>query len=169
MAAFQRFMASSSPSQLGRAGPATRRSPAHHALARLVHEGLCSLRAAVIFKSLLENSGGPGEAAGHDDDHGPVNAGFVVSGQAFVVADGAAVAGDPGQCPLCDPPAGQDFEGVQVIGPSDDFQLQFRLEHAGGPGDEFPGVAAVGPGQPDGGEGAAQVPQQRPGSVAVLD
>ena len=36
-----------------------------------------------------------GEAAGHDDDHGPVDVGFVVGGQPLVVPDGAPVAGDP--------------------------------------------------------------------------
>jgi hypothetical protein len=54
-------------------------------------------------KCLLENSGGSwlgvgglaGEAAGHHDDHGPVDVGFVAGGQPFVVADGSAVAGDP--------------------------------------------------------------------------
>ena len=69
-----------------------------------------------------------GEAAGHDDDHGPVDVGLVVGGQPFVVADGAAVAGNPGQGPLDHPPAGQDFEGVQVIGPFHDFQCQLGLE-----------------------------------------
>jgi hypothetical protein len=112
---------------------------------------------------------GPGEAAGHGDDHGPVDAGLVVSGQPLVVADGAAVAGDPGQGALDDPPAGQDLEGVQVIGPFDDFQGQLRLEPGPSPGDELAGVAAVGPGQPDREEGPAQVPQQRLRGVAVLD
>jgi hypothetical protein len=49
----------------------------------------------------------PGEAAAHRDDHGPVDNGLVVFGEAFVVADGATAAGDPGQGPLDDPPAGQ--------------------------------------------------------------
>jgi hypothetical protein len=49
-----------------------------------------------------------------------------------------------------------------------DFQRQLRLELAGGPGDELAGVAAVGPGQLDRREGPPQVPQQRPGGVAVL-
>jgi len=56
-----------------------------------------------ISKSLLENSGCgwlgggglAGEAAGHDDDHGPVDIGLVAGGQPLVVADGPAVAGDP--------------------------------------------------------------------------
>jgi hypothetical protein len=47
-------------------------------------------------------------------DHGPVGVSFVVGGQPLVVADGAAMAGDPGQGPLHDPPAGQHLEGVQV-------------------------------------------------------
>ena len=36
------------------------------------------------------------------------------------------------------------------------------------PGHQLPGVAGVGPGELDGAERLAQVPQQRPGSVAVL-
>jgi hypothetical protein len=44
---------------------------------------------------------------------------------------------------------GQHLEGMQVIGPPDDFQRQLRLELARGPGDQLPGVAAVGPGQLD--------------------
>jgi hypothetical protein len=54
-------------------------------------------------KSLLENSGSgwlgggalSGEAAGHDDDHGPVDVGLVVDGLPLVVADGPPVPGDP--------------------------------------------------------------------------
>jgi hypothetical protein len=49
-------------------------------------------------------------------DHGPVDVSLVVGGQSLVVADGAAVAGDPRHGALHDPPAGQDLEGVQVIG-----------------------------------------------------
>ena len=82
-------------------------------------------------KCLLENSCGlglrwwrAGEAPGHDHDHGPVDVGFVVGGQPLVVADGAAVAGDPRQRPLDHPPAGQDLKGVQVIGPFHDLQGQ---------------------------------------------
>ena len=56
---------------------------------------------------------------------------------------------------------------MQVIGALDD--LEGELEAGFGPGDELAGVAAVGPGQLHRGEGAAQVPQQRPGGVAVLD
>ena len=93
----------------------------------------------------------------------------MVCWQAFVVADGAAAPGDPRQGPLDDPAAGQHLEGVQVIGPLDDFQRQLRLELGLGPGDELAGVSAVGPGEPDRGECFPQVPQQRPGSVAVLD
>jgi len=41
--------------------------------------------------------GGSGEALGHQGDHGPQDHGFVAGGQAFVVADGAAVLADPGE------------------------------------------------------------------------
>ena len=95
----------------------------------------------------------PGEAAAHGDDHGPVDDGLVVFGEAFVVADGAPAAGDPGQGALDDPPAGQDLEGVQVIGAPDD--LDGELEGLLGPGDQLAGVAAVGPGELDRGEGSA--------------
>src|SRR5215469_1387281 len=108
-----------------------------------------------------------GQAAGHDGDHGPVDGGFVVGGEAFVVACAAAVAGDPGQGPLDHPAAGQDLEGVLVVGAFDD--LDGQLEVGGRPGLEFPGVDAVGPGVADAAAGPVQVEQQRPGGVAVLD
>jgi hypothetical protein len=77
-----------------------------------------------------------GEAPGHDNDHGPVDVGFVVGREPFVVPDGAPVAGDPRQCPLHYPPAGQDFEGVQAIGAFDDLHPQ--AQPGVGPGDRFP-------------------------------
>jgi hypothetical protein len=79
-----------------------------------------------------------------------------VPGQALVVADRAAAAGDPCQRPLDDPAAGQ----------LDDLQCQPGLERRPGPGDELAGIAAIGPGQLDRGEDPAQVPQQRLGPVA---
>jgi hypothetical protein len=56
---------------------------------------------------------------------------------------------------------------MQVIGPLHDLHCQAELVL--GPGDELAGVAAVSPGELDPGERLAQVPQQRPGAVAVLD
>jgi hypothetical protein len=53
-----------------------------------------------------------GEAAGHDDDHGPLNHRGVVLWQAFVVADGAPAPVDPGEGSLYRPPAVQDDEVV---------------------------------------------------------
>jgi len=88
-----------------------------------------------------------------------------MGGQPFVVADGAPVAGDPGQCALDHPPTGQDLEGVQVTGAIDN--LQGERERGLGPG-ELACLAAFGPGELDLGEGLAQVPQQGPGRVAVL-
>src|SRR5260370_37658360 len=130
-----------------------------------------------MAKSLLETSGGcrlsggglAGEAAGDGDDHGPVDVGLMVGAKPVIVADGPAVAGNPRQRPLYDPAAGQYLEGVQVIGPPDDLQRQLRLELAPGPGDEVAVVAAISPGQLDRRECPPQIPQQRPGGVAVLD
>ena len=51
-----------------------------------------------------------------------------------------------------DPAAGQDLEGVQVIGSPDDPQGR------AGRGEEFAGVAAVGPGELYAGELAPQIP-----------
>jgi len=90
----------------------------------------------------------------------------VAGGQVLVVAGGAAVLADPGEGPFHDPAAGQDGEGVQVIGPADDLQGDAQ---GGSPGGEpVRLVAGVGPGQPHPRAGAAQVPQQRAGGVAVL-
>jgi hypothetical protein len=106
-----------------------------------------------------------GQALGHEGDHGPQDHGFVAGGQVLVVADGAAVFADPGEGPLDDPAAGQDLEGVRVAF-ADDFQG--HVENLG-PGGEFPDVSGVGPDQADAAAGAVQVPQQRPGALAVLD
>ena len=45
---------------------------------------------------------------------------------------------------------------MQVIGAFHDFQPQ--AEAGLGPADELPGLAAISPGEPDGGEGAAEAP-----------
>ena len=95
--------------------------------------------------------------------------GFVVPGQAFVVADGAARAGDPGEGPLDDPAAGQHAERVLLPVPLDDLECEPGPELGPGPGDELAGVAAVSPGEPDRRERLAQVPQQRLRAVAILD
>jgi hypothetical protein len=69
------------------------------------------------------------------------------------------------QGPLNHPPAGQDQEGVQVVRPPDD--LDGHLQPPRRPGQQLAGVAAVGPA--DAAAGAFEVPEQRPGGVAVLD
>ena len=89
-----------------------------------------------------------------------------MGGEAFVVAGAAPVAGDPGQSPLDHPPARQDGEGVQVIGPFDDLDGQFQPSRC--PGQQLAGVAAVGPGAADAAPAALEVPQQRPGGITVL-
>src|SRR5215469_1370539 len=107
-----------------------------------------------------------GQAPGHDVGHGPQDHGFVAGGQAFVVADGAAVLADPGEGSLDHPAPGQDLEGVQVIGTADDLQGDVQ---GVGPGGEPAGlVAGVGPDQADARAGAVEIPQQRAGGVAVL-
>jgi hypothetical protein len=47
-------------------------------------------------------NGGLGQAAGHEDGHGPQDHGFAAGREALVVADGAAVLADPGEGPLDD-------------------------------------------------------------------
>jgi hypothetical protein len=108
---------------------------------------------------------GLGQAACHEDGHGPQDHRFVAGREAFVVADGAAVFADPGERPLYHPPAGQHLEDVPVA-PGDDLEVHLQ---AGGPGGELAGVDGISPDQPDAAGGAVQVPQQRPGGVAVLD
>jgi hypothetical protein len=56
---------------------------------------------------------------------------------------------------------------MQVTGLLDD--LQGQIDGSLGPGDQPAGVAAVCPGQRNGGKRAAQVPEQRLCGVAVLD
>lgn len=58
-------------------------------------------RLDIPAKSLFLNLSG--EAFAGEADHAPADHGFVVFGKAFVVADAAAVAGDPGQGAFDDP------------------------------------------------------------------
>jgi hypothetical protein len=99
--------------------------------------------------------GGLGQAARHEDGHGPEDHGFVAGREAFVVADGAAVLADPGEGALYYPAAGQHLEGVRVA-PGDDLQGHL---HGRGPGAQLAGVDGAGPDQPDAAGGAVQVPQ----------
>src|SRR6266571_1946890 len=107
---------------------------------------------------------GPGQAACHEGGHGLEDHGFVAGLEAFVVADGAAVLADPGECALYDPAAGQHLEGMRVA-PGDDLQVYLQGR---GPAGELAGVDGISPYQTDAAAGAVQVPQQRPGRVAVL-
>src|SRR5215470_5360605 len=110
--------------------------------------------------------GGLGQAPGHEGDHGPQDHGFVAGGQVLVVAGGAAVLADPGEGPFHDPAARQNLKGVPVA-LGDDLYSDL---HGRGPGGEpGGGVSGVGPDQQDLAASAMQVPQQRPGGVAVLD
>lgn len=55
------------------------------------------------------SSGGECQASGHEADHGPLDYGFGVFGEAFVVAAEAAAAHQPGQRSFHHPPAWQDL------------------------------------------------------------
>jgi hypothetical protein len=105
-----------------------------------------------------------GETAGHEGDHGPQDHGFVAGGQLLVVPDGAAVLADPGEGPLDDSAAGQDLKDV-LLAPGDHLHGDLQCR---GPGGELAGIGGISPDQLDAAAGAVQVPQQRPGAVAVL-
>jgi GNAT superfamily N-acetyltransferase len=118
--------------------PASSPSPAWNCSASTSHATARNRRAR--FSAYFWTSSGPGQAACHEDGHGPVDVGFVVGGQAFVVAGAAAVAGDPCQDALDHPAAGQHLEGVGALGPFDDLHVQ--LQPLLRPGQELAGVAA---------------------------
>jgi hypothetical protein len=67
-----------------------------------------------------------------------------MGGQPLAIADGPAAPGDPGQRAFYHPAAGQDLEGVQVIGAPDD--LDGELQRFVGLGDKLAGISAVGSG-----------------------
>jgi hypothetical protein len=110
---------------------------------------------------------GSGEASGHGSDHGDVDHRFVVLGQGLVVADAAAVFGDPSECSFHDPAAWEDDESFGVVAAFDDPHGE--REDLQRPDDQAPGVAAVGPHQRYRGESCPQRDQQTMRAVAVLD
>jgi hypothetical protein len=71
-----------------------------------------------------------------------VDHGFVVFGQGLEVPNAAAVLADQGESALDHPPAGQDLEPGQVVGPLDD--LYGQVEHLAGEDDQTASAAAVG-------------------------
>jgi hypothetical protein len=97
------------------------------------------------------------EAAGHDDDHGPLDHRGVVIGMAFVVADGTTAAVNPGERALDGPSAVQHDERALPGQFGDDLDGESQV--GGGPVDESAGVAAVGPEQSDVWEADAQRPE----------
>ena len=107
-----------------------------------------------------------GEAPGHDDEHRPLGHRRVVLRESFVVADGAPAAVDPGKCAFAGPPAVQDDEADLVGEFTDGLQGDAPC---GAPVDEFALVAGVGPDQGDAGETLPDGPDQRAGTVTVLD
>jgi hypothetical protein len=102
----------------------------------------------------LSGLGVAGEPPGHDGDHGPLDHRLVVFGEPFVVTDGAAELGDPGEGALDHPAARQYLEGVQVIWALD--ELNGDPQRSGRPDDQLPGVAAVSPDQADAPAGPVQ-------------
>jgi hypothetical protein len=107
-----------------------------------------------------------GEAAGHDDDHCPLDHRGVVLREPFVIADGTPAPVDPGERPLDGPPAVQDDEGGLAGQLRHDLHGESEL--LGGPVDELAGVAGVGPDQAYAGEAGVQRPEQRSAAIAVL-
>jgi hypothetical protein len=107
-------------------------------------------------------------AAGHLDDGGNLDHGFVLADKALVVARAASSAADPGVGPLDDPAAGQDLESLLALGLFDD--LDDGTEFVQGPGDpDAAAVAVVGPDQGGAGAAGAGAQQQDDGAVAVGD
>ena len=111
-------------------------------------------------------SWGGREAPEDDADHGPVDHGFGVGGEAFVVVVQAPAAADPGQGAFDDPAAEQNLESLLPLrfahNLQDDPQARWAKATA------RPAYAAVGPGQREGGHCGLGLVQDPSSSVAVL-
>src|SRR6266511_1285616 len=81
------------------------------------------------------------QTAGHDGGHRPGDHGPVVVREALVVADGAAVAADPGEGALHHPAARQHLEGVGQA-PADDVDP--KAQGGSRPDHQLARVAGVG-------------------------
>jgi hypothetical protein len=95
------------------------------------------------------------KTAGHDSDHRPGDHGLVVVREPFVVADGTAVFGDPGDGALHHPSAGQNLEGV---GQASVDNVDPHAQAGGRPGDQLAGIGGISPDQTDATAGSAQLP-----------
>ena len=85
----------------------------------------------------------------------------------LVVADEAAILDDPGEGPLDDPAAAQQFEALGDRAAPDDLDDDVGL--VPGPVHQTTGIAAVGKGMLDKGVSSAGGFQHHLGAVAVLD
>jgi hypothetical protein len=111
----------------------------------------------------------PGKATYHEMDHDHVNHRLTGLWQKLVVLTQAAVAIEPPQGALHNPPFRQEEEAFGPLRPLDHLDADFppgpQLPQ---PGDEVPSIGLIGPDQAQAGELMSQDVQEQHGPVAVL-
>ena len=86
------------------------------------------------------------EAGKHQVEHGDVDARLGGGGEEGVVLAAAPLVAEPAEGPLDHPAPGQELEAAHVVGALADGAQPLVGELD--PGDELPGVAALGPAEP---------------------
>ena len=103
-------------------------------------------------------------------DHGDADHGFAGLCEILVILGQAAVAPEPGEGPLYDPPLRQEEEALRALGPPDNVEANLAPgPQRPYPGDERPSIGLIGPNQAQAGEPVPQDGQQGHGALTILD
>ena len=102
----------------------------------------------------------------HQVDHGKEDHGLAVLRQGLVVFGQATVLAEPGEGAFHDPALGQDDESPGRVSFHD---LDNATAPAADPMQELPGIGAVGKDHLQPTQASAQVLEQQPGAIAVLE
>ena len=110
------------------------------------------------------------QSASHEPDHRDVDDGLAGGREVFVVLTETALAPKPPEGALDNPPSREHLESFDVVAAFDDLHFQPvpnpQIAH---PNKQLPGIATVGPNQPQAREGVSKHRQNQARSVAVLD
>lgn len=109
------------------------------------------------------------QATDHQVDYGHANHGFARLRQILVIFRESAVAAEPPEGPLHNPPFREELEAFRALGPLDNVQADLPPGSQGPhPRDEVPTIGLIRPDQPEASELMPKHVQQWHGPITVL-